>query len=111
MRAGLYSPIDVLVCFKAGEDDDTGVDFGAFERMQRVNSIHAGHAQVEKHHVGGLGAEHFQRVFAAGCRAGHLHACLRAKHAGEAGEHHRVIIHDKNANRRASKVGHRSIAP
>ena len=90
---------DGLRLLAAGQHDHLQLRARGFQRLQRLQAVHAGHRHVEQHDVGGLAlADGGDDLIAARVRAGLVSAQRekRAQISGKAG----VIVHD--GNRRSS---------
>ena len=66
--------------------------------MQRLNAIHAGHAQVEQHHVRSVPLNERKSFLAIPCSSDYVEVLLGAQHVGEASADDGMIINDKNTD-------------
>lgn len=63
LGTGLDGTVDIFVRLVAGEDDDADVNAGSDESVQRIDSVQAGHAQVEEQKVDSHGPQHSDGLF------------------------------------------------
>ena len=74
-----------------------GVGIGP-QGLQRLNAVHAGHTEVEQHHLGPMPLHECEGLLPIPGRANHIETLLGAQHAGEAGTDDRMVINDKNTD-------------
>jgi len=96
--------VDVLVEVERGDDDDPGRrgDPGAGEQAQRLQTVHAGHADVEQQHVRAGPAGQGDRLDPVGGLADEFHVRLGTDDHAEARAYHRLVIGHKHPDAHAA---------
>ena len=97
--AGAQDVDHVALVVGHGEHHDARVDSGLAQRAQGVQAVHALHVQVQQDHVRVQLGGQAQGFLAAAGLADHAEVVFQFEQLGDALAHHRMVVHQQQANR------------